>query len=119
VSDELVDAHGLAGMVVDEVHLRQPQQDRSAVARLDFVLMLLPTTCSGGMPYAFSVQGLMKSIPPPETMKVLKPLSRRKASNSSMGWYTRSVKGLLNLGCLAVAIQSLTLFENSSVVIPA
>jgi hypothetical protein len=32
--------------------------------------MLLPITCSGGMPYTFSVHGRMNSMPPPETMKV-------------------------------------------------
>src|SRR5262244_1995096 len=35
----------------------------------------LPTTCSGGMPYTCSVKTRMKLLPPPETMKVLKPLA--------------------------------------------
>jgi hypothetical protein len=36
-----------------------------------------PTTRSGGMPYTFSVQGRMNSMPPPDTMKDLNPLARR------------------------------------------
>ena len=41
------------------------------------VSTLLPTTCSDGMPYTASVHGRMNSMPPPETMKVLKPFARR------------------------------------------
>ena len=46
-----------------------------------------PTTCSGGMPYVFSVQARMKSAPPPETMKVLKPFAREisRAAPASAG----------------------------------
>ncbi len=33
-----------------------------------FVLMVEPTTCSGGIPYTASVIGRMNSTPPPETM---------------------------------------------------
>ncbi len=36
-----------------------------------------PTDCSGGMPYTSSMKTRMKSMPPPDTMNVLKPFARR------------------------------------------
>ena len=47
----LLDADGFAGLVVDEVDLRQLHEHRLPSRSSNFVLMLLPMTCSGGMPY--------------------------------------------------------------------
>jgi len=41
---------------------------------LSLRLMVLPMTCSGGMPYTGSAQTRMNSTPPPETIKVLNDL---------------------------------------------
>jgi hypothetical protein len=45
-----VDADGLAGLVVDEVDLGLAADDGPSGVISNSVLMLEPTTCSGGMP---------------------------------------------------------------------
>ena len=50
--DELLNPHGLAGLVVNQIDCRFLQQDRGVpflISYRSFGLML-PTTCSGGMP---------------------------------------------------------------------
>ena len=115
--DDLVDAHGLAGLVVDEIDRRPAGRARvrRRAARIS-TFARLPTTCSGGMPYTRSVHGRMNSTPPPDTMKVLKPLARRYVSTSSIGWKTISCT---LCRCRARRDPAVTISANSSVVFPA
>jgi len=43
----------------------------------NLVTILLPTTCSGGIPYIFSAKTRINSTPPPETTNVLNPWERK------------------------------------------
>jgi hypothetical protein len=76
-ADVLVDADRLAGLVVDEVDLRQAHQHRLAVAHFIFRLDAAADDLLRRDAINLSVHGRMNSMPPPETMKVLKPLARR------------------------------------------
>ena len=76
-ADMLLDADRLAGLVVDEVDLRQPKQVRRAVLHLELRLDRRPHHLLRRNAVDLFVQGRMNSMPPPDTMKVLKPLARR------------------------------------------
>ena len=76
-ADEAVDAHRLAGTVVDELDLGFLEQHGLAAAQLELHLAAAADDLLGRDAVGFSVHGRMNSMPPPETMKVLKPLARR------------------------------------------
>jgi hypothetical protein len=76
-TDELIGADRLPGPVINKIHLRQTESSGLPSRIWNLVLIDEPTTCSGGTPKTRSVHGRMNSTPPPETIKVLNPLSRR------------------------------------------
>ena len=77
-ADLLLDADRLAGLVVDEVDLRQPHDARARrrAARTRASRGCRPPA-RAGCRRRRSAHGRMKSTPPPDTMNVLKPFARR------------------------------------------
>src|SRR5580658_2532505 len=77
-ADEALDAHGLARPIVDEIDLRQINQRRTPVAvHLELQAAGRTDDLLRRNAVGLLSPGRMKSAPPPEAMKVLKPLLRR------------------------------------------
>jgi hypothetical protein len=67
-ADELLDCHRLAGTVIDEVHLREAEDDRLPLLQPVAGLDAEPMTCSGRTPWARSEKARRNSMPPFETI---------------------------------------------------
>lgn len=86
MADVLVDREGHALLVVDEVDLGELDEGGRAVAQHKLQLAAAADDLLGRDAVGVSAKARMNSTPPPETMKVFKPLARRWSSISSMGW---------------------------------
>src|SRR5262249_18624279 len=72
-----LDADGLALPVINKLISGRRTSTGFPSRSSNFVLMLVPMTCSRGTPSTRSPKTRLNSMPPAETMNVLNPFSRK------------------------------------------